>query len=609
MDGSITATAFYMGLISALSLPLGAITALYWKPGDRTGAALVAFGGGALLAALTIDLVAPAFHRGQYYPLAAGCIAGGLLFFALNEILNNYGGFLRSVSATIYHLRRKEHQRYKRILSNLGRIDIFRNLPTDDFKRLAYAIDSRKCLKGESLYQLGDPADALYIVSSGKIELLDPKKNMRRFELLGHGSAFGRMALLTGMPHKTIAVAASDANIWVLPRTDLDYLLETSSELRQAVHRQLRGDEVTAYLQERQKMDSSEAVEWTDMAVTHLGQYGRLPPLARLERREVEFAAAAGHIQRTRIFSNLPPESVRNMAARLLYRKFKRGDTVFQRGDQADRMYILAQGEVSLVHADEPTNRHTILHQHDAFGVMAFLTGARHTSAAFATRKTAVWVLRKQDFMELLESDAELGQRVRSYLEDSEVVDYLEHKQHFDVDRASRWISKAISSMDAGKLIPAAEEMAARLRIIKGAPLAIWLGILLDGIPESLVIGASLIYHDISLALLAGLFLSNYPEALFSSIGLRQQGFSVSRVIIMWTSLMLITGVGAALGSLLFVGAEPFMISVIEGLAAGAMLTMISQVMLPEAYFKGGSIIGLATLAGFLAALFFKSLG
>ena len=123
-----------------------------------------------------------------------------------------------------------------------------------------------------------------------------------------------------------------------------------------------------------------------------------------------------------------------------------------------------------------------------------------------------------------------------------------------------------------------------------------------------MVIGASLTYHEVSLALIAGLFLSNYPEALFSSIGMRQQGFSVVRVLTMWTSLMLLTGVGAALGSLFFVGASDLSLSLIEGLAAGAMLTMVAQTMLPEAYFKGGSIIGLATLMGFLAALFFKSL-
>ena len=55
MDGSIVGTAFYMGIISACSLPLGATTALFWRPEDRIAAALVSFGGGALLAALTID--------------------------------------------------------------------------------------------------------------------------------------------------------------------------------------------------------------------------------------------------------------------------------------------------------------------------------------------------------------------------------------------------------------------------------------------------------------------------------------------------------------------------------------------------------------------------
>ena len=608
MSGSVTTTAFYMGLVSALSLPLGAITAIYWRPGDRTAAALVAFGGGALLAALSIDLVVPAFNRGQYYPLAFGCVVGGLLFFVLNEILNDYGGFLRSASATIYHLRHKEHQRYRRILSNLGRIDIFRNLPVEDFKRLAHAIRSRRCLQGELLYQLGDPSDALYIVSTGEIELLDPQRNMRRFESLGRGNAFGRMALLTGMPHATIAVAARDSSIWVLPRTELDYLLENSPELRQAVHRLLRGDEITVYLRKRQNMDAEQAAQWAETAVTHLGHHGRLPPLAGLERREQEFCAVAEHIRRSRLLRNLPLETVKNIATLLLYRKYKRGQTIFQQGDQADRMYVIAHGEVSLIHSDEPASKRTILHKHAAFGGMAFLTGARHTASAVATRKTAVWMLRKQDFMKLLGMDPELEHRIRDYLEGREVTDYLERKQHFDYGRAMRWVRKAIRNMDTGQLIPAAEEMSARLMTIKGAPLAIWLGILLDGIPESLVIGASLIYHDISLALLAGLFLSNYPEALFSSIGMRQQGFSISRVITMWTSLMLITGVGAALGSLLFVGSDHFSISIIEGLAAGAMLTMIAQIMLPEAYIKGGSIIGLATLSGFLAALFFKSL-
>jgi len=608
MDESVTATAFNMGIISACSLPLGAITALLWKPGDRTAAALVAFGGGALLAALTLDLVAPAFDRGHYFPLAIGCIIGGVLFAVLNEIINDYGGFLRKASTTIYHLRRQEHRRFKRILSNLDRIDIFQNLPTEDFKRVANAMHSLRCEKGASFYHLGDPPDALYIIADGEVELRDPRRKLERFELLGNGCAFGRMALLTGMPYATLPVATRNTSVWLLRRRDLDYLLEGSPGLRQAVHRWLRGTEVTRYLQERQNLDVEQAAAWIETAITHLGNKGHLPPVEPFERREADFCAATAHIRRSPLLDHLPAEAAEAAASRLLCKKYKRGETFYTKGDQAERMYVIASGEVSLIHPDDPAHKRTILHEYDAFGGMAFLTGARHTSAAVATRKTTVWVLRRQDFVELLQTVPEVERRVREYLKKGDVTAYLESRQDFDSDRAFRWVRTAVRNLDTGRLIPAAEEMAARLRTIKGAPLAIWLGILLDGIPESLVIGASLTYHDVSLALIAGLFLSNYPEALFSSIGMRQQGFSVTRIITMWTSLMLLTGVGAALGSLFFVGAGDLALSLIEGLAAGAMLTMIAQTMLPDAYFKGGSVIGLATLMGFLAALFFKSL-
>ena len=85
----------------------------------------------------------------------------------------------------------------------------------------------------------------------------------------------------------------------------------------------------------------------------------------------------------------------------------------------------------------------------------------------------------------------------------------------------------------------------------------------------------------------------------------------VSRVMWMWTSLCLMTGLGALLGTVLLPahpeGAMIYVVFGIEGLAAGAMLTMIAETMLPEAYEQGGSgIIGLSTLAGFLAAMAVK---
>ena len=69
---SLALQAFVFGLISAASLPLGALVALVWSPRPRIVASLMAFGGGALLAALTLDLVGEALHKGAFYALAGG---------------------------------------------------------------------------------------------------------------------------------------------------------------------------------------------------------------------------------------------------------------------------------------------------------------------------------------------------------------------------------------------------------------------------------------------------------------------------------------------------------------------------------------------------------
>ena len=162
--------------------------------------------------------------------------------------------------------------------------------------------------------------------------------------------------------------------------------------------------------------------------------------------------------------------------------------------------------------------------------------------------------------------------------------------------------------MNRGKPPPSLLEEGVESSEHSGASVAIWLGILLDGIPESLVIGASLSPAGISLSLVVGLFLSNYPEALSSSRGMADEKFSRTRILLMWTSIMLLTGVGAALGKLMMDLSDPVYFPFLEGLAAGAMLTMIAQTMLPEAYIKGGSIVGFCTLMGFFCAIFTKVL-
>jgi zinc transporter ZupT len=113
----------------------------------------------------------------------------------------------------------------------------------------------------------------------------------------------------------------------------------------------------------------------------------------------------------------------------------------------------------------------------------------------------------------------------------------------------------------------------------------------------------------IPFTLIAGLFLSNYPEALASSVNMKLQHWSKQTIFLMWFSLMVITAIGAGLGLLLAGVLDPTWLVFAEGVAAGAMLTMIASAMIPEAVHMGNAnAVGLSTLAGFMAAIAFKLL-
>ena len=174
---SIILTAFLLGIVSAVSLPLGTISSALWRPSDRVIAFLMAFGGGALLAALTIDLVASALEKGYFTPLAIGCILGGLLFILLNELVNDYGGFVRKASTTFYYLRKESSRGSIAILMDLREPRVFEGLSMREYRALAKSLVRRHYKQGELIYREGDPAEAMYMIRDGEVELLDTRKD------------------------------------------------------------------------------------------------------------------------------------------------------------------------------------------------------------------------------------------------------------------------------------------------------------------------------------------------------------------------------------------------------------------------------------------------
>lgn len=606
---AIAITAFWVGVIAAVSLPLGAITSRFWVPEDRTLAALMAFGGGALLAALAIDLVAPAMEEGHFNGIAAGAILGGLIFILLNEAVNDYGGFVRKVSTSVYHLRRREHQHYRKVLSRLEHLDIFREIEDRDYRAVAAYIKIRTYPGNTCIYQQGDPCEGLFILTRGSVSLLDPMQGMQLVRSVQPWEDFARLPFLTGTPQDNVAVTKEESEVWILPREKFLHLLISSPRLVQAIHSWLRSPQSLDFLVDRQHMQAGDARNWLDKAVQDLIYHVTVPPAMEIDHNEPRLVELSANLHRVEFLKDLPAGELEAVAERVLYKQRQKGEAFFHHGEISDRLYLIDSGEVSLLHPGDHTRHRKTLSEGYAFGVLAFLCGSRHSASAVASEDTRYWVLLRRDLPELLNETPVLRSRIGHLLNGEKLRNYLEFNQGMDPDKVQRWISRMKSDMDLKRPLTPVIDLMGPTITHHSAALAIWLGILLDGIPESLVLGTIQAKSSLSLSLIAGLFISNYPESLSSSVGMKHQGLNFGRILLMWSSLVLITGIGAALGALFFAGASPAHFAIIEGVAAGAMLTMIAQTMLPEAYLKGGNVVGLATLLGFLTALFFKELG
>lgn len=142
-----------------------------------------------------------------------------------------------------------------------------------------------------------------------------------------------------------------------------------------------------------------------------------------------------------------------------------------------------------------------------------------------------------------------------------------------------------------------------------GSGLAIAVGALLDGIPESAAIGVSLLSgHGVGMVAVIAIFISNLPEGLSSSVGMKQAGRSAGYVFGVWTSIAGLSAVAAALGAVIFQGAQGAVAATIA-VAAGAILTMVADTMVPEAFEEAPQLSGLVTVLGFLCAFMLGKLG
>jgi len=440
--------AVLMGTIAGGALPLGASVALVWRPKPAVTGGLAAFGAGALLAALSVELVAPTMTAvaektgegvsrfAEPIALMLGCVAGGLIFVTLDQILSEHGGYLRKTATAIAYLSHRRKRWLQRVLTDLGRSDFFRTMPPEHAQILVDHLHPVEFEPDQIIFREEEPGDRLYLIEDGELLLTRGGKELSRLKA---GDMVGEIAVVTGGVRTAEARAVS--RVRALELTTVDF--------------------------------------------------------QRMRRQVPELEEAAVKIAGERLMD----------------------------------------------------------------------LGKREASAA---------------------------------------------------ESAVRWAEDAANALQHGQRAPTVGELRQAAGEHSSAALAIWLGNLLDCIPEGLVMGMSVLTlaltHEsggvaIPFTLVAGVFLSNFPEALSSSVMMRGQGWKILTVLGLWLSLTIITAVGAGVGFTVGADLPSVYETALEGLAAGAMLTMIAQTMIPEAVHLGGGVVtGLSTLAGFLSAVAFKLL-
>lgn len=324
-------------------------------------------------------------------------------------------------------------------------------------------------------------------------------------------------------------------------------------------------------------------------------------------------------IANSSFFGSLPDELVKDLVTQLHPRFLIKGETLFDSGDASSEFYIVRDGVLTISRSDGGSH---IAERGDLVGEISFLAHSDHTSKAVASLGSVeLLVLHKKQYDHLAKEHPELVSAVKAMA--ARRIEENLHQIDQTYVQKQDWANIALEALTTGGAeIPSASEVKAMKEEHSNAGMAIWLGNLLDVIPDGFVVGTVMlatVAHAAStgtaisfidvvpLTLVGALFLSNFPEALAASVNMKQQGFSTSKIIFLWVVLTGICAIVSSFGA--YVGEtipHSYMIFV-EGIAAGAMLTMIGSAMLPEAaHLSSPNVAGFSTLLGFVAAVGFK---
>jgi CRP-like cAMP-binding protein len=273
-----------VGLLTTSSSMVGAAIGLYAPISKRVLACILAFAAGSLLCALAIELAfkgAMELHhhgfdaRSAWSFIAGGFACGAIAYFTTSMFLEKKGAAIRRPTQFREYALARKHEQTKELIGLLATCDLLRHLPAEAIEQILPSVRKRRLNASEVLFRTGDPADALYIVARGSVEVVadshgDAEGTGAAIANLGPGTAFGEMGLMSGGARTATIRTLAGAELLEIGREDFDALIAADPIMARAV-RHLSHERAIDNLSAR----GSDPATWARVASHSLEHIGR----------------------------------------------------------------------------------------------------------------------------------------------------------------------------------------------------------------------------------------------------------------------------------------------------------------------------------------------
>jgi len=195
--------------------------------------------------------------------------------------------------------RRRAH--LERVLDQVVRVPLFKDLSSDDRHAIAERAVIQEFPQGANIYEIGDPADELYIIEKGEVDIVPGGQKRNAVRTYSNNDSFGRCSFITGLPHREPAVARTPVRLWTIPKATYEHLLQVSPSLSQTTMDYIQSKKIRQFLMKRHRMSAVSVDNWTEHAMASVRAGDEIPSAINLESLNEEFITAAECINRAAV--------------------------------------------------------------------------------------------------------------------------------------------------------------------------------------------------------------------------------------------------------------------------------------------------------------------